>query len=88
MASCQELHVPVRLGLPPLVFLPKNSGVSLPYNVSGPLYNRTINKEGDTMDNEYIQELFDQAASGEISYLELQDYLDDARFDGDIIDFL
>jgi hypothetical protein len=40
------------------------------------------------VDNEYIQELFDQAAKGEISYLELQDYLDDARFDGDIIDFL
>ena len=57
-------------------------------NVGGVLYNRTINKEGETMDNEYIQELFDQAASGEISYLELQDYLDDARFDGDIIDFL
>jgi hypothetical protein len=46
------------------------------------------NKEGDPMDNEYIQELFDQAAAGEITYLELQDYLDDARFDGDIIDFL
>ncbi len=40
------------------------------------------------MDEEYIQELFDQAAKGEISYLELQDYLDDARFDGDIIDYL
>jgi hypothetical protein len=51
------------------------------------MYNCIIN-EGKTMDNEYIQELFDQAASGEISYLELQDYLDDARFDGDIIDFL
>ena len=51
------------------------------------MYNGIIN-ERETMDNEYIQELFDQAASGEISYLELQDYLDDARFDGDIIDFL
>lgn len=62
--------------------------ISPGFNVSGYMYNRTINKEGDPMDNEYIQELFDQAASGEISYLELQDYLDDARFDGDIIDFL
>lgn len=40
------------------------------------------------MDEAYIQELFDQAAKGEISYLELQDYLDDARFDGDIIDYI
>jgi hypothetical protein len=52
------------------------------------MYNRTINKEGEPMDNEYIQEIFDQFHAGEIDTLELMDELETARFDGDIIDFL
>jgi hypothetical protein len=58
------------------------------YNVSGHLYNSIINKEGDTMDNEYIQEIFNQFHAGEIDTLELMEELETARFDGDIIDFL
>jgi hypothetical protein len=40
------------------------------------------------MDNEYIQEIFDQFHAGEIDTLELMEELETARFDGDIIDFL
>jgi hypothetical protein len=40
------------------------------------------------MDNEHIQEIFDQFHAGEIDVLELMEELDTARFDGDIIDFL
>jgi hypothetical protein len=58
------------------------------YNVGGPLYNSIINKEGDTMDNEYIQEIFNQFHAGEIDTLELMEELETARFDGDIIDYL
>jgi hypothetical protein len=58
------------------------------YNVGGLLYNSIINKEGDTMDNEYIQEIFNQFHAGEIDTLELMEELETARFDGDIIDFL
>ena len=64
-------------------------GIIFPgYNVSGPLYNNTINKEGDPMDNEYIQEIFNQFHAGEIDTFELMEELETARFDGDIIDFL
>jgi hypothetical protein len=40
------------------------------------------------MDNEYVAELFEMAAKGEISYNELMSDLDIGGFDGDIIDFL
>jgi len=40
------------------------------------------------MDEEYIAELFDMAAKGDISYGELMTDLDIGGFDGDIIDFL
>ncbi len=62
--------------------------MSLHYNVGGPLYNSTINKEGDTMEDNYIQEIFNQYHAGEIDTLELMEELETARFDGDIIDFL
>jgi hypothetical protein len=58
------------------------------YNVGGLLYNSIINKEGDPMDNEYIQEIFNQFHAGEIDTLELMEELETARFDGDIIDYL
>jgi hypothetical protein len=45
-------------------------------------------KKETPMDNEYIQEIFDQFHAGEIDTLELMDELETARFDGDIIDFL
>jgi hypothetical protein len=45
-------------------------------------------KRETPMDNEYIQEIFDQFHAGEIDTLELMDELETARFDGDIIDFL
>jgi hypothetical protein len=45
-------------------------------------------KKEKQMDNEYIQEIFDQFHAGEIDTLELMDELETARFDGDIIDFL
>lgn len=40
------------------------------------------------MEDNYIQEIFDQFHAGEIDVLELMDELETARFDGDIIDFL
>jgi hypothetical protein len=51
------------------------------------MYNRTIN-ERETMDNEYIQELFDQFHAGEIDAFELQEELENSRFDGDVFDYL
>ena len=40
------------------------------------------------MDNEQVVELFEMAASGEISYSELMSDLDMGGFDGDILDFI
>lgn len=40
------------------------------------------------MEDNYIQEIFDQFHAGEIDTLELMEELETARFDGDIIDFL
>jgi len=40
------------------------------------------------MDNEHIQELFDQYHNGEIDVWELMDQLETERFDGDIIEYL
>ena len=58
------------------------------FNVGGPLYNSIINKEGEVMDNEYIQEIFDQYHAGEIDTLDLMEELESSRFDGDIFDYL
>lgn len=52
------------------------------------MYNRTINKEGETMEDNYIQELFDQFHAGEIDAIELQEELENSRFDGDVFDYL
>ena len=57
-------------------------------NVSGPLYNSIVNKEGETMEDNYTQELFDQFHAGEIDAFELQEELENSRFDGDIFDYL
>lgn len=40
------------------------------------------------MDEETVKELFEMAASGEISYTDLMYDLDMGGFDGDIIDYL
>lgn len=40
------------------------------------------------MDEEYVAELFQMAADGDISYSELMSDLDIGGFDGDIIDYL
>jgi hypothetical protein len=40
------------------------------------------------MDNQDVQELFQQMWDGEITVLDLMDELDTSGFDGDIIDFL
>jgi len=40
------------------------------------------------MDEEYVAELFEMAATGEISYNELMADLDIGGFDGDILDFI
>ena len=52
------------------------------------MYNRTINKKGDTMENDHIREIFNLFHAGEIDTFELMEELETARFDGDIIDFL
>lgn len=40
------------------------------------------------MDEQYVEELFEMAASGEITYSELMSDLDMGGFDGDILDFI
>ncbi len=45
-------------------------------------------KKEKQMDNEYIQEIFDQYHAGEIDTLDLMEELESSRFDGDIFDYL
>jgi hypothetical protein len=40
------------------------------------------------MEDNYTQELFDQFHAGEIDAFELQEELENSRFDGDIFDYL
>jgi hypothetical protein len=84
--------IPPLRGSPPLGSLPnliyEHTKKSPCFNVGGRVYNSIIKKEGDTMEDNYIQEIFDQFHAGEIDVLELMDELETARFDGDIIDFL